>query len=173
MMGEVIRRRYVRLVNEQRPFPDLVLVDGGPTQLNAARAELNALGLSALPVAGLAKRHEEIYLPGCDQPIRLELDSPALNVLRRLRDEAHRFALTYHRHLRSQRIRESLLDDMPGIGAHRKKQLLEHFGSIAQLKTASVDAVASVPGFGPKRARDVVAFLRDLTTPAVARKGAG
>ena len=132
-------------------LPGLVLVDGGATQLEAARAELRRLDLADVPVAGLAKRFEEIYWKG--PPIRLPRSSAALKVLQRLRDEAHRFAITYHRHLRSTRIRESVLDDIPGIGAKRKQQILSHFGSVRRLMRATPEAIAEVPGIGPDMAR--------------------
>ena len=148
MMAEVIRRRYQRVLAEKAIPPDLVLVDGGLTQQRAAAAELAAVGLSAVPVAGLAKRFEELYPPGSNQPLQLDPESPALMVLRRLRDEAHRFALAYHHNLRARRIRESVLDDIPGVGARRKLELLRHFGSLTRLRHAPIEAIAAIPGVG-------------------------
>lgn len=148
MIAEVVRRRYDRLLREGGELPGLVLVDGGITQLRAARAALRGLGLDALPVAGLAKRFEEIYRHDDAVPIRLSRHSAALKVLQRLRDEAHRFAITYHRHLRSTRIRESALDDIPGVGAKRKQLLLKHFGSVRRLGRATPEAIAEVEGIG-------------------------
>jgi excinuclease ABC subunit C len=157
MMAEVVGRRYARLKEEGGTMPDLVLVDGGITQVRAARRALDALDLQAVPVAGLAKRFEELITDsGRTVAIRLPVDSPGLQVVQRIRDEAHRFALTYHRRLRSRRIRESMLDDVPGIGEKRKQQLLEHFGSIVRLRKATVDEVSQVPGIGPKMARQIV-----------------
>ena len=162
MMAEVIRRRFSRAVAERQALPDLVLVDGGIAQLRAARAELDRLGLADLRVAGLAKRFEEIY-PGAGssrEVVRLPADSPALLVLKQIRDEAHRFALTYHRRLRAKRIRESALDEIEGIGRKRKERLLAHFGSLLRLKRASPDEIAAVPGIGPLTARMIANRLR-------------
>jgi len=128
-----------------------VLVDGGLIQMRAAEAELADLGLPDIPVAGLAKRFENIFFG--QRILALSADSPALKVFQRLRDEAHRFALAYHRKLRAQRIRESRLDDIPGIGANRKQALLRHFGSVARLARAPEAAIAAVSGFGPALAR--------------------
>ncbi len=165
MMAEVIRRRYARVLQEKGALPDLVIVDGGITQLRAARAELDCLGLYDLPAIGLAKRLEELYpmamayerkgYPEADTvrtPIRLAEDAPALNVCKQIRDEAHRFALTYHRRLRMKRLRESLLDDVPGIGRKRKELILGHFGSMARLRRASVEDIQEIPGVGPAMA---------------------
>jgi excinuclease ABC subunit C len=169
MMAELIRRRFARLIAEKGERPDLVLVDGGLTQLRAARRELDGLGLRAVPVAGLAKKFEEIYFEGAVAPrsagqggqlaavsrapiIRLPENSHALHVLQRIRDEAHRFALDYHHALRRRRILESQLDDIEGIGTRRKEDLLKHFGSIARLRRASVEQLAAAPGVGPELA---------------------
>ncbi len=154
MMAEVIRRRFSRALEERENLPDLVLVDGGITQLNAARAELEALGLRDLPAAGLAKRFEEIHWKQPD-PIRLPADSNALKVLVQLRDEAHRFALTYHRRLRMKRIRESMLDEIEGVGEKRKNLLLKHFGSVARLRKATEQEIAGVRGVGAAVAKVV------------------
>ncbi len=151
MMAEVIRRRFTRMQVEKAAMPDLVLVDGGLIQMHAAQAELKTLGLEDIPVAGLAKRFETIFFDR--RVISLPADSPALKVLQRLRDEAHRFALAYHHKLRARRIRESLLDDVPGIGETRKQALLRHFGSIARLAQAPEQAIAALPGVGPALAR--------------------
>lgn len=165
MMAEVIRRRYTRVLEEKAALPDLVLVDGGITQLRAARAELDRLGLEELPAVGLAKRFEEIYpmamarerkgYPDAgtiQSPVRLPENSNALKVCKQIRDEAHRFALTYHRRLRMKRLRESILDDVPGIGQKRKELVLGHFGSIARLRRASVEDLTAIPGVGPAMA---------------------
>lgn len=150
MIAEVIRRRYGRVRSEESPCPNLVLVDGGMAQLRAARATLDELGLTALPAAGLAKQFEELYADVRPRaaPLRLPLDSSALKVLQRIRDEAHRFALTYHRRLRLRRISESLLDEIEGVGAQRKQVLLQHFGSVHRLRRASVEEIVAVPGIG-------------------------
>jgi excinuclease ABC subunit C len=118
--------------------------------------------LHDLPAAGLAKRYEEVYWEPerrTAPPIRLPLDSAGLKVLQRIRDEAHRFALTYHRKLRARRIRESVLDELPGVGERRKQQLVEHFGSLARLQRASVEDIAALPGFGPSLAAHVWSSL--------------
>lgn len=157
MMAEVIRRRYARVLAESQPRPGLVLVDGGFTQLSAARAELRALGLGDQPSAGLAKKYEEIYRadePGAE-PLRLPRDSAALKMLQQLRDEAHRFALDYHRALRNRLMRDSLLDRVEGIGDKRKALLLKTFGSVRRLSRTSESDLAAVPGVGPVMARAI------------------
>ena len=167
-MAEVIQRRYRRLLDEGKPLPDLVLVDGGVTQLGAAREELARLGLSHLPSAGLAKRYEEIHVaPDLRTPsVCLPRESFALRVLQQIRDEAHRFALDYHRRLRSRVIRDSLLDDVEGVGEKRKELLLRRFGSVTRLARAAEDEIAAVPGVGPVLARNLKALLtRRLAQP--------
>lgn len=145
-MAEVIQRRYSRQLAENRKLPDLILIDGGQTQLRAARAELDKLGLSHIASVGLAKRQEEIVLDDGRENVLLPRDSSALQVLTRLRDEAHRFAITYHRRLRNRLIRESALDTIPGIGPAKKKMLLSHFGSVTRLANAPVSALLELPG---------------------------
>jgi len=140
-------------------MPDLILIDGGRGQLNAACAELEALGLGGIPILGLAKEYEEIHLPDRPEPMRLGLDSAAVKLLQRVRDEAHRFANTYNAQLRLKRITESLLDEFPGIGEARKQALLKRFGSLQRLRMASVEEVAEVAGFGAKLAGELKAFL--------------
>jgi excinuclease ABC subunit C len=161
MMAEVVRRRYTRLVEEQAGLPDLVLVDGGITQVRAARRVLDDLGLARLPAAGLAKRFEEVYRPERAEPILLAMDSPGLKVLQQLRDEAHRFALAYHQRLRSRRIRESVLDEVPGIGRTRKEQLLTRFGSVKRILAADETELAdAAPGLGVVMAKNLKDALR-------------
>lgn len=150
MMAELVRRRFGSDNNVQ---PDLLLVDGGITQLRAALAELARAGCAKIPVAGLAKRLETIFYG--QRRLLLEKNSPALHVLQRLRDEAHRFALAYHRELRAKRLRESGLDEIPGIGARRKQILLRHFGSLSRVKQAAEETIAAVPGIGPLLARTI------------------
>jgi len=164
-MAEVIRRRYSRLLSEKKALPDLVMVDGGITQLRAAKRELLNLGLGGLKVVGLAKRYEEIVWDYAHNSGNLLLprNSAALNIVTRLRDEAHRFAITYHRELRRRRIRESLLDEIPGIGKVRKNLLLRHFGSITRLSRATVEEIARVPGIGMKTARIIWDVLNSKT----------
>ena len=143
---------YVRL-------PDLVIVDGGKGQLSAASKELTRLGLSELPIIGLAKEFEEIYRPARPMPLRLPEDSGALRLLQRIRDEAHRFANGFHQLLLKKRVAESILDDCPGVSQNRKKILLTAFGSIARLRKASIEDIAAVGGIGRKLAGDVHRFL--------------
>jgi excinuclease ABC subunit C len=140
-------------------LPDLVIVDGGRGQLSSACRELQRLGLHDLPIIGLAKEFEEIYRPGQSVPLILPHDSGALQVLQRIRDEAHRFANGYHQLLMKRRIAESLLDDCPGVSQHRKQILLQHFGSVARLRRATVEEIASVEGIGRRLAEQIAAFL--------------
>ena len=164
MMAEVIRRRFSRLCEENASLPNLAIVDGGITQLRAARRELDALGLTNVPAAGLAKQFEEIHyeVDGIDSPIRFPDGSAVLSVLKQIRDEAHRFALTYHRKLRSKKIRESVLDEIPGVGKKRKEIILKHFGSIRRLEQASANDLAGVPGIGPQLAQVIRDELEKL-----------
>ncbi len=165
MMAEAVGRRYSRLLRENLPLPDLVLVDGGITQLRAAREVLDGLGLHNQQLAGLAKRYEEVVwdIENKEPSLFLPRDSDALIVLTNLRDEAHRFAITYHRTLRNQRIRESVLDEISGIGESKKTRLLEYFGSIARLKKATVEQIAEVPGIGIKSAEYIKSELDRLS----------
>ncbi len=140
-------------------LPDLIIVDGGKGQLSSACKELQRLGLHELPIIGLAKEYEEIYRPGRSLPLQLPIDSGALRLLQRIRDEAHRFANTYHQLLMKKRIGESILDDCPGVSQNRKSLLLRKFGSVSRLRKASVEQIASTEGIGPKLAEDVHRFL--------------
>jgi excinuclease ABC subunit C len=150
-------------------LPDLVLVDGGITQVRAARAALATLGLVHLPLAGLAKEQEEIVRDNGAPPLVLPRDSAALQVLQRLRDEAHRFAIDHHRRLRNRRIRESALDEIPGIGPQRKQTLLKTFGSVYRLARAPAEKIAAVPGIGMELAQ---AILRAVGEKAFAAQTA-
>src|SRR5947207_1550864 len=141
-------------------LPDLIIVDGGKGQLSSACRELQRLGLHDLPIIGLAKEHEEIYRPGRALPLRLPMDSPALRLLQRIRDEAHRFANAYHQLLMKKRVEESILDDCTGVSQNRKTLLLRRFGSVSRLRKASVDEIAATEGIGPKLAQDVHRFLQ-------------
>ncbi|TMB49015.1 MAG: hypothetical protein E6J50_08940 [Chloroflexi bacterium] len=127
-------------------LPDLVIVDGGKGQLSAAVGVMRELDLMEVPLAGLAKRFEELYVPNQSAPIVLPRTSQGLYLVQRIRDEAHRFAITYHRDVRSKRALHSELDEVPGIGSTRKKALLKRFGSVRRIKEASVDEVAATPG---------------------------
>jgi excinuclease ABC subunit C len=141
-------------------LPDLIIVDGGKGQLSSACRELQRLGLHELPIIGLAKEHEEIYRPGRALPLQLSLDSGALRLLQRIRDEAHRFANAYHQLLMKKRIGESILDDCPGVSQNRKNLLLREFGSVNRLRKATVDKIASTEGIGRKLAEEVHRFLQ-------------
>ncbi len=140
-------------------MPDLIVIDGGKGQLNAACAELKKLGLERIPVIGLAKEFEEIYFPGEKEPLRLSHENSALKLLQRIRDESHRVANSYNAQLRVKKISESILDEFPGIGERRKAALLKKFGSVQRLRMATMEDIASVPGFGGKAAGELKAFL--------------
>jgi excinuclease ABC subunit C len=148
--------------------PNLVVVDGGPPQVAAAARAMEELGIDDIALCGLAKRLEEVWLPGEDHPLVLPRTSEGLYLLQRVRDEAHRFAITHHRQRRSKAMTTSLLDEVPGLGPARQKALLRAFGSVKRLRTASVDEVASVQGIGPALAAAVVGALATQTPePAV------
>src|SRR5699024_9308790 len=146
--------------------PNLFLVDGGPAQVAAAAAELDALGVTDVAVAGLAERLEEVWLPDDDGPVVLPRNSESLYLLQRIRDEAHRFAVTYHRNKRSRRMTASVLDGIPGLGPTRRAALVEHFGSPARLQQASVEEITAVRGIGPATARAIAEALGPATAPA-------
>ena len=141
-------------------LPDLIIVDGGKGQLSAACRELQRLGLHDVPIIGLAKEREEIYRPSRALPLRLPMDSPALRLLQRIRDEAHRFANAYHQLLMKKRVEESILDDCPGVSQNRKSLLLRRFGSVNRLRKAGVEEIASTEGIGRKLAEEVYRFLQ-------------
>ena len=162
-MAEVVRRRYQRLLQvpeHQRRLPDLIIVDGGKGQLSTAYKELQALEIENIPIIGLAKQFEEIYRPMRPQSLLLPEDSDALKLLQRIRDEAHRFANGYHQLLMKRRISESLLDDCPGVSEKRKKQLLEKFGSVKQIRKTKPEELAKIPGISTKLAQEIVKFLK-------------
>ncbi len=129
-------------------LPDLVIVDGGKGQLSAAMGVMEELSLTEVPLAGLAKRFEELYVPRRSAPIILPAKSQGLYLVQRIRDEAHRFAITYHRNVRGKRALHSVFDDVPGIGPARKKALLKRFGSVRRIREASLEEVAETPGVG-------------------------
>ncbi|NPC96279.1 excinuclease ABC subunit UvrC [Nocardioides sp. zg-DK7169] len=181
-MHEVITRRFRRLLDEQarsevrpgdeesgpmlvdpetgrpRKFayaPGLVVVDGGPPQVAAAKRALDELGIDDIPVCGLAKRLEEVWVVGEEDPVILPRSSEGLYLLQRIRDEAHRFAITHHRNRRSRSMVESALDDVPGLGEVRRKTLMKYFGSLKKLRAASLEEIAQVPGIGPRTAEAI------------------
>jgi excinuclease ABC subunit C len=190
-ISEVLTRRFKRLLDERstsvegdedptanlidpetgraKKFaytPGLVVVDGGPPQVAAARQAMDELGLGDIPVCGLAKRLEEVWLPDDADPVIFSRTSEGLYLLQRLRDEAHRFAITHHRSRRSKSMVESVLDEVPGLGEVRRKTLLRHFGSLKKLRAASVDEVAGLPGFGRRTAESVVLAVNSAATKA-------
>ncbi|MBC9224915.1 excinuclease ABC subunit UvrC [Aeromicrobium sp. 636] len=187
-MHEVITRRFthhLRAVERQgetepgidpetgkpRRFayaPSLVVVDGGPPQVEAARQAMEALGVTGVALCGLAKRLEEVWLPGEEDPVILPRTSEGLYLLQRVRDEAHRFAITHHRQRRSKSMVESLLDPVPGLGETRRRALMRHFGSLKKLRAASVEEITVVPGIGPATAESIVAALHEGESPAPA-----
>ncbi|HET7677685.1 MAG TPA: excinuclease ABC subunit UvrC [Candidatus Limnocylindrales bacterium] len=164
---EVLRRRFRRAVAGEEgsaeelrwKLPDLLLIDGGLGQANAARGVLDELGLHDIPVWGLAKEREELFRPGDALPVVLPPTSQALFLVQRLRDEAHRFAVTYHRQLRSKAAVRSVLDELPGVGPSRKRALLRVFGSARAIREATVEQIAAVPGIGPNLAGRIKATL--------------
>ena len=157
---EVLGRYLTRRREEQLPLPDLFLIDGGKGQLNAALDAAEQLGHTELQFASLAKREEEVFLPGRPEPLRLSRRSPSLRLLQRVRDEAHRFGLAYNRKRRTQRTITSELLNIPGVGPRRRRLLLERFGSLAGVKSASVSELATVPGFSTRLAERVLEHLQ-------------
>mgnify|MGYP001004425711 CR=1 FL=1 len=174
-MRQVVRRRMAHLceaadqgeanpspANKVDPFairPDLVVVDGGKGQLNAALSALEELGIEDIPVISLAKREEEVFVPGRSEPVILDRDSEALFLLQRVRDEAHRFAIAYHRRLRGKRALGSILEEIPGVGPKRRKALLQKFSSIEGIRRASIASLTEVPGITEQLARDIKEYL--------------
>jgi excinuclease ABC subunit C len=156
-MREVVQRRYRKMLEQGGPFPDLVLIDGGKGQLSAAYGALEALGLANLVAVGIAKKEELIYTRDRDDPIALETSDPALLLIQRIRDEAHRFAIAFHRRARAMRDLGSELDRVPGIGPRRRRILLTTFGSVAGVRRATREELAAV--VGPKTAAAVLAFF--------------
>jgi len=159
MMREVIGRYFHRLREEEKTPPNLVVVDGGKGQLSSALAELQSLGFDQQPVISLAKRLEEVYLPGRSDPITISRGAPAMLLLKQIRDEAHRFAITYNRQVRSKRTIKSALDDIPGIGPAKRALLLKTFGSVKRIKEASAEQLAEVKGITPALAEKIVKHL--------------
>ena len=181
-MHHVITRRFKRYLDEkdidiaeatsqggQRPRfaypPQLVVVDGGKPQVNAAAKALQELGITDVAICGLAKRLEEVWLPNSSEPVIFPRHSEALYLLQKLRDEAHRFAINFHRSKRSKVMLESLLDEVPGLGEIRRKSLLSHFGSVSALKAATIDELAVVPGIGKKMAKTIIDQINSEDLP--------
>ena len=179
MMFEVLRRRFERAKREG-VYPDLLVVDGGKGQLNVAQAVLHELAIDQVDAVGLAKMRvtrdaqaaeiersdERVFLPGRVNPVVLRRNSNALFLLQRLRDEAHRFAITYHRTLRGRERLRSVLDSIPGVGAERRRRLLRTFGSVKRMRAATVEELAQVPGISATLAASIRAALDRLATAA-------
>jgi excinuclease ABC subunit C len=145
---EAVARRYTRVLNEDLPRPDLILIDGGKGQLNGAKSILDALGLDHIPILGLAKREEEIFLPGSPDPITLPPGHPSLRILQAVRDEAHRFGTSHNQQLRTKDVKLETLEGIPGLGKVRSRRLLLGFGSVEEIAKADVQQLAQVGGFG-------------------------
>jgi len=156
-MEQVVRRRYARVLESGGPFPDLIVIDGGKGQLNAAYAALERVGLSNLVAVGLAKKEELVFTRDSELPLALDPHGPALHLLQRIRDEAHRFAVTFHRKARAMRDLRSELDDVPGVGPRRRKTLLTRFGSLAGVRRATREELTAV--VGPRAADAIVAHF--------------
>jgi excinuclease ABC subunit C len=166
----VIRRRY-RSAKEEGSLPDLILIDGGKGQLNATLDVLKDLGVEGPDVIGLAKARsgeegadrefERVFLPGVEEPVILDPTSATTHLVARARDEAHRFAITYHRKLREKRAIHSELDDIPGIGEVRKKTLLRHFGGTEKIRQATAEELAVLPGMSSKAAEEIVHYFKN------------
>ncbi|HEX2781639.1 MAG TPA: helix-hairpin-helix domain-containing protein, partial [Gemmatimonadaceae bacterium] len=162
-MHEVVTRFVARRVEERKALPDLIVIDGGKGQLNAARGALDAQGI-ALPIISLAKREEEIFVPGRSESLRLSRRSPALRVLQQARDEAHRFAVTFQRQRRAARTVTSELLSIPGVGPSKRRALIKAFGSVQGVRDAGVDAIAALPGFSAASAQRILDAL-DRSNP--------
>jgi excinuclease ABC subunit C len=148
-------------------LPDLVVIDGGKGQLSAAEAAIAELGVDGVQIISLAKREEEVFLPGRSDSVILSRRSPALRLLKQIRDEAHRFAITFQRARRSARTITSELLKIPGIGDARRRELLHAFGSLQGVKNATLEEIAALPGFSTKTAQKVIAALADDPQPVV------
>jgi excinuclease ABC subunit C len=164
MIQETLRRRFKRGLTGEGTWgiiPDLVLIDGGRGQLNAALEVRQELALDSIPMASLAKEKEEVFVPGDPGPVHIPKDSPALHILQRARDEAHRFAISYHHKLRRKESFSSALDNIPGIGPNRKRALLKKFGSVEAIKEASLEELSQTEGISPALAERVKEYLKD------------
>ncbi len=164
MMKEIVGRYFVHLAENQKEYPDLLLIDGGKGQLNAALDALRELNLADQPTVSLAKRFEEVYLPGRSEPLSIPKTSSSIRLLQRIRDEAHRFAVTYHRKLRSRKLEESELDSIPGVGKKRKMDLLAAFGSLEAIKKASLDDLLAAPYLPRNVARTIREHFKEQVT---------
>ena len=167
-MKEALTRRYTRLLEEGKTLPQLIVVDGGKGQLSAAVEALKAIGVyGKLAIVGIAKRLEEIYYPGDPLPMYIDKKSETLKVIQHMRDEAHRFAITFHRSRRSKVMLESILDEIPQLGAARRASLLDRFGSVAAIRKASVEDIAATPGIGSKIASIIESHLSSIASQSI------
>lgn len=160
-MKETLCRRYQKSLAGQEPLPQLILIDGGPVQLEFAIEALKELEINSIPIVSLAKEFEEVYLPDTKEPVRLDLADPALKLLRYVRDEAHRYAITTHRNRRGKSFTRSRLEDVPGIGRAKAAQLITHFGSTKAILEAPEEKLAAVSGIGPALAKRIIAKLSE------------
>jgi excinuclease ABC subunit C len=158
-MQEVVERRYTRLLQEKSILPDLIIVDGGRGQLSSAIEVLSKLKLHAVPIIGLAKRLEEVFLPGQSESLQLPRTSSGLRLMQQIRDEAHRFAVTFHRSLRTKRIIQTELDKIQSIGQKRAKALLEKFGSVQGVRAATEEQIAEIAG--NSAAKNILKYFHD------------
>ena len=172
-LGEVLTRRFARALEQGTPLPDLVLIDGGRGQLNVGLKVLQDLGLDYLPVAALAKQQEEVYVGESLHPLVLDPTSPALHTLQKIRDEAHRFAITYHKKLRSKRTLQSVLDTIPGVGPTIRTSLLKTLGSARRVRGSSVAELAAVPKVTPKLAQRIFDHFHPAESAEPERGAAG
>jgi excinuclease ABC subunit C len=163
-MQEAVTRRYRRMRDEGQEFPNLVIIDGGLGQLHAAEAALRDLGLEQLELASLAKKEELVFRPGSSAPLKIPKSSPVLQLLQRIRDEAHRFAITYHRNLRAKRTLQTELTQVPGIGPATAKKLLQTFGSVVKVREAlEADLALAI---GPAATKKILAWRNSPANPA-------
>ncbi|PLZ31692.1 excinuclease ABC subunit C, partial [Fischerella thermalis WC542] len=166
-LAEVIGRRFRKYAEDPQlqrtgnsDWPDLIMIDGGKGQLSSVVAVLQEMNLlEDLRVISLAKKREEIFLPGESEPLTTDAEQPGVQLLRRLRDEAHRFAVSFHRQQRSDKLKRSRLDEIPGLGHHRQKQLLGHFRSVDYIRQATPTQLAEVPGIGPRLAQEIYDYF--------------
>ena len=158
-MEETLERRYKRVIESEEPLPQLILIDGGPVQLDFARKALHALGLDQVATVALAKREEELFVPGRPEPIRLDLHDPGLRLLQRVRDESHRFAVSSHRKKREKKFSKSTLEDIPGMGKNKVAQLLSRFGSVRAIAKLDEKELSTIPGVGPVLAARILKAL--------------
>ncbi|HKB24593.1 MAG TPA: excinuclease ABC subunit UvrC [Methylomirabilota bacterium] len=172
-LGEVLTRRFAKALEQGTPLPDLVLIDGGRGQLNVGLKVLQDLGLDYLPVIALAKQQEEVYVGESLHPLVLDPTSPALHTLQKIRDEAHRFAVTYHKKLRSQRTLRSVLDTIPGVGPTIRTSLLKTLGSARRIRESSVAELAAVPKVTPRLAQKIYAHFHGAGSPEPGAAGGG